>query len=169
MLFEAGLLDVGLLENQLRLFVVEAAAAGGWIHFAGKDEPRTEIFPGYLGSATTWVTFNQRSPTLFAAEIAEWSGKLLDKSVEIATPLVATTERASPRQLLESYFARFPDEKIKRLDLCWAAGQHYREWKRWIAGQVRDGSTADLAFRRILTSGKRPGEYKIKPRPPGWQ
>jgi len=81
----------------------------------------------------------------------------------------AIETKLGPKALRDSYLAGFPYEKIILLDLCWAAGQHYREWKRWIAGQVKDGSTADLSFRRILTSGKRPREYKTKPRPSGWQ
>jgi len=74
-----------------------------------------------------------------------------------------------PKALRDSYFANFPDEKIKLRDLCWAAGQHYREWKRWLAGKLKDGSTPDLAFRRILLSGKRPSEFNKKPRPHGWE
>jgi hypothetical protein len=86
---------------------------------------------------------------------------------EIAQP--ATNTRLDPKALRDSYLANFPEEKIKIRDLCWAAGQHYREWKRWLAGEMKDGSTADLAFRRVLTSGKRPDELAKKPRPHGWE
>jgi hypothetical protein len=71
--------------------------------------------------------------------------------------------------LRDAYLRNFPDEKIKIRDICWAAGQHYREWKRWLAGELKSGSTPDLAFRRILTSGKRPQEFNKKPRPNGWE
>jgi hypothetical protein len=74
-----------------------------------------------------------------------------------------------PKALRDSYLANFPDERIKIRDLCWAAGQHYREWKRWLAGELKDGSTPDLAFRRVLTSGKRPQELNKKPRPKAWE
>jgi hypothetical protein len=77
--------------------------------------------------------------------------------------------KPSHKALRDAYFAMFPDEKIKILDLCWAVGQHYREWKRWVNGEAKDGGTADLAFRRILTSGKRPSEFNRKPRPNNWQ
>lgn len=77
--------------------------------------------------------------------------------------------KIDPRLLRDSYLANFPDEKIKIRDLCWAAGQHYREWKRWLAGELKDGSTPDLAFRRVLMSGKRPKELSKKPRPNGWE
>jgi hypothetical protein len=77
--------------------------------------------------------------------------------------------------LRDAYFAAFP-EKIKVLDVCWAARQRYREWKRWLAGElkngsvpIKDGSTPDRAFRAILTSGKRPEEYRKEPRPIKWQ
>ncbi len=82
---------------------------------------------------------------------------------------VATNMRIDPKTLRDSYLAKFPDEKIIIRDLCWAAGQHYREWKRWLAGELKDGSTPDLAFRRILLSGKRPSEFNKKPRPDGWE
>jgi len=74
-----------------------------------------------------------------------------------------------PRALRDRYLANFPEEKIKIRDICWAAAQHYREWKRWLAGQLKDGSTPDLAFRRVLTSGKKPTELKKQPRPPKWE
>ncbi len=86
----------------------------------------------------------------------------------IPTSPVANS-RPDPKTLRDLYFANFPDEKIKIRDLCWAAGQHYREWKRWLAGKFKGGSTPDLAFRRILTSGKRPQELSKKPRPKGWE
>ncbi len=75
----------------------------------------------------------------------------------------------NPRALYQSYVQKFPDERILIRDVCWAAGQHYREWKRWLAGQLKKGSTPDLAFRRFLNSGKRPSEFKSKPRPNGWE
>src|SRR5579863_8030006 len=80
------------------------------------------------------------------------------------------TAKANQRQAIyESYLADFPDEKVKILDICWAVGQHYREWKRWIKNEWKEGSKADLAFRKILTSGKLPLEFNKKPRPPKWQ
>ncbi len=75
----------------------------------------------------------------------------------------------APKVLLKSYLANFPNEKIKIRDLCWGARQHYREWKRWLAGQLKNGSTPDLAFRRLLSSNKRPLEFNKKPRPKGWE
>jgi hypothetical protein len=74
----------------------------------------------------------------------------------------------SRKDLRDQYFRMFP-EKIIILDLCWAAKERYREWKRWIAGKVKDGSKPDRAFRGILTSGKRPSEYRAEIRPINWQ
>jgi len=76
-------------------------------------------------------------------------------------------KQASRKELREAYLAAFPEVKI--LDICWAADQRYREWKRWLKNEVKDGSMPDLAFRRVLMSGKRPQELKTRPRPAGWQ
>lgn len=82
---------------------------------------------------------------------------------------IAEPKLDDPKALRDSYLANFPDERIKIRDLCWAAGQHYREWKRWLAGELKNGSTPDLAFRRMLASGKRPLEFNKKQRPDGWE
>jgi DNA-binding Xre family transcriptional regulator len=76
-LLEAKLLTVGLLRNQLRLFVVEAAIAGGWYAVA-REEPLAELFLEYWGHPSAWEDFNGRLRNVFSAEIAEWSGKLLE-------------------------------------------------------------------------------------------
>lgn len=82
----------------------------------------------------------------------------------------ATSEHAERKKLAENYFAGF-QQKIMVLDLCWAADEHYREWKRWLQEKspIKNGSKPDLAFRAILQSGKRPIEYRRQERPPGWQ
>jgi len=76
-------------------------------------------------------------------------------------------ERASLR---DRYLASFP-ENIMILDVCWAAGQRYSAWKRWLRGPtvIKDGSPSDLAFRDLLLSGKRPGAYRKQQRPKGWK
>jgi hypothetical protein len=89
--------------------------------------------------------------------------------VQTDTAQAPSESRVDPKVLRDSYLANFPDERIKIRDLCWAAGQHYREWKRWLAGELKDGSTPDRAFRRVLTSGKRPLELNKKHRPKGWE
>jgi hypothetical protein len=79
--------------------------------------------------------------------------------------------RAERSALRDAYFSSFDGPKIKVLDLCWAAGQHYSEWKTWLRqnSPIRDGSVPDKAFRAILISGKRPEEYRRQPRPDGWK
>src|SRR5438876_1172333 len=90
--------------------------------------------------------------------------------VQLSRPTNRTAHAlASPKQLRDSYFAGLPGSKIKVLDVCYASGQHYSEWKRWLRGAIKVGSTADRAFRDILSSGKRPLEFKRKPRPIGWR
>jgi hypothetical protein len=71
--------------------------------------------------------------------------------------------------LRDSYLAAFPNTRIKFLDICWAARQHYSEWKRWLRKSVKDGSAPDIAFRSLLTSGELPSEYRKQPRPDGWK
>ena len=73
-------------------------------------------------------------------------------------------ERSVEREALrDAYMTAFPDIFI--LDICWAAKQHYREWMRWIAGKLKDGSKPDRSFRAVLASEKRPDEYRKEPRP----
>lgn len=83
------------------------------------------------------------------------------------------TQRQEPltrAKLRDFYFGQFAGERIVVLDLCWAAGQHYSEWKRWLRGPrvLKDGSAPDRAFRAILASRKRPSEYRKGKRPSGW-
>lgn len=68
-LFDARLLTVEFMKNELRLLIVESAAAGGWLYFA-TNEPLTEIFPGYLGHPSVWEHINETNLRLiFSAEI----------------------------------------------------------------------------------------------------
>lgn len=77
------------------------------------------------------------------------------------------TTIADPKALRDSYLTAFPDAKIR--DICWAAQQHYREWRRWLKGEIKGGLKPDRAFRRVLTSGKSPESLVKKPRPPKWE
>ena len=74
----------------------------------------------------------------------------------------------SPTKLRDEYLASF-GEKVIILDICWAAKQRYREWTRWIGGHLKSGSKPDMAFRAVLTSGRRPEEYRTEPRPKSWK
>ena len=71
------------------------------------------------------------------------------------------------QELKAAYIAQFKDVRI--LDICWAANQHYSEWKRWLRHAVKDGSAPDRAFRALLESCKTPQEYRKQPRPDGWK
>lgn len=90
--------------------------------------------------------------------------------------LNAAGAKRSRKAMSDRYFAAFP-EKISVLDVCWAAKQPYREWRRWInaelnenrdAIRIKDGSKPDRAFRAILQSRKRPEAHRKEPRPPKW-
>jgi len=87
----------------------------------------------------------------------------------VVRPPAKSTLLLSRTELANAYLAAHPG--VIKLDVCWAAGQHYSEWKRWLrgAGTLKDGSTPDQAFRALLESGKSPSEYKARPRPKGWK
>jgi hypothetical protein len=92
----------------------------------------------------------------------------LSPSVPHLASKVETTDKQSDRKVLRTfYFQHFPEAKV--LDVCWAAGQHYTEWKRWLRYAVKAGSAPDRAFRAVLTSGKAPQQYRKQCRPNGWR
>jgi hypothetical protein len=83
--------------------------------------------------------------------------------------LTPSGTKTEPKALRDYYFASFP-EKVMVLDVCLAAKQHYREWVRWIGGQLKDGSKPDRAFRAVLNSKLRPEQYRTdSTRPKGWK
>jgi hypothetical protein len=85
-------------------------------------------------------------------------------TVVIAAQGTDTQER---RALFDQYRAPLPH--FKMLDMCWAAQQHYSEWKRWLRGKLKNGSAPDRAFRALFQSKKLPSEYFKRPRPDGWK
>lgn len=74
-----------------------------------------------------------------------------------------TVEPSSRKALFDSYRLIIPGAGI--MDICWAAEQHYREWARWLKGELKDGSKPDRAFRHVLTSGKDPRKLRRGIRP----
>lgn len=112
--------------------------------------------------------------SVLESQALETEHRITLKQISLAPPQAIAakpTLRVTPKDrkgLRDSYFAQFP-EKIKIRDVCWAAKQHYREWTRWLAGELKDTSTAARAFHAILTSGKRPEEYRKEVRPPKWK
>ncbi|WP_158820016.1 hypothetical protein [Granulicella sp. S156] len=189
-LFDSGLLTKELLEGPVRLLILEAAMEGKWFdrysyeptELYAFDETnafvggRPDIFPGYPGPHIAWHTFTENTHSeffnmkIFEWGTAYWNSRLLDSKAanQEARPR-QSLEVLSPKALAAAYFANFPDERIIILDLCWSAGQHYREWKRWLAGTLKAGATADLAFRRTLGTMKRPHEIRNQPRPKGYE
>jgi hypothetical protein len=85
----------------------------------------------------------------------------------IPIPAVTIAQPENRKELVVAYRAAFPEAGI--MDICWAAKQHYREWSRWLKDQLKDDSRPDRAFRRVLSSGKRPQEMRREPRPKGWK
>lgn len=79
----------------------------------------------------------------------------------------AETIPSTPQDLHRKYKTEFPEVKI--LDICWAARQTYREWKRWMSGTAVPGHTPDLSFRKILTGGKHTKEWRSEVRLKSWR
>lgn len=111
-------------------------------------------------------------PRNYSDELYEWFTNLLMETtyahLNPPKPKIKPPQKVNRKKLKDDYLSKF-DEPIKILDICWAAGQHYREWKRWLKMELKDGSTPDIAFRRILADDKKPSELEKKPRPKGWQ
>jgi hypothetical protein len=116
-----------------------------------EDETKTMI-----KTSMAWVKLQ--------TELAEIHKATLTQTLSRSEAKLNSTDR---KELVRSYRVAFPENKI--LDICWAAAQHYSEWKRWLRNAVKDGSAPDHAFRSILTSGKSPAEYRKQPRPDGWK
>jgi hypothetical protein len=183
-LFDAEILTVKMLAEEILLLVLESAIAGGWwwpYWWTIQNKTRVEIFPHHFGHPDAWEFLIKERSTLFAADVAEWHGKLLEVEAQENKPPrvdpshVEQTEPQSEEEgklgrtvIYDSYFSVFPD--AGKLNACWAAGQHYSELKRWLRGPtvLKDGSAPDLAFRKLFTSGKPPREYRKQPRPKGW-
>jgi hypothetical protein len=108
-------------------------------------------------------------PRQFMTQVGHAVLTYVDQRLAADGKIKIAPQPTSRKKLRDEYFAYFPDERIIIRDVCWAVKQRYREWKRWKDGELPDGSTADLAFRRILTSKQRPREFNLKPRPKGWE
>ena len=90
---------------------------------------------------------------------------LIQQTVDKVKP--SPNINANRAELRKTYELQHPGVMV--LDICWAASQHYSEWKRWLRNAVKDGSAPDRAFRALLESGKSPREYRKAPRPDGWK
>lgn len=84
-----------------------------------------------------------------------------------AQKLMPEATKENRKALRDAYLSRFPEAFI--VDICWAAKQHQREWRRWIRGEAKDGSRPDRCFRAVLSSKKRPGDYRTEARPKDWK
>ena len=116
----------------------------------------------------TAIPHELRVPGVYVSELDRASRAAIRHSLESTRKARAFTTAQTPKELKTAYLAAFP-EKIKILDICWAAAQRYSEWKRWLRGALKEGSLPDRSFRAILSSGKKPIEYRSAPRPHGWK
>jgi hypothetical protein len=110
-----------------------------------------------LGNHYAWKAQSKPAPAPAKTEVPEVP------HLNIETQPALTDRQA----LRDSYRATFPDAGI--MDICWAAKQHYREWARWLKGELKDGSKPDRAFRHVLLSGKAPSELRRETRPKNWK
>jgi hypothetical protein len=91
-----------------------------------------------------------------------------DKPDSATVPRDAVTQLASVRKSMrDTYRAAFPSAGI--LDICWSAEQHYREWARWLKGELKNDSKPGRAFRKVLTGGQDARTIRKLQRPKGWK
>lgn len=151
---------VEVFEIQLRHYESLQSYKQEWVHEIARG-----TIEAVLGLVPTFV-----NREMFRSEVTRtlqehWS----QRQQKTNSVVQEKAKRADRKKLRDVYFTHFQSEPIKILDVCWAAGQHYREWKRWLNYELKDGSTPDLAFRKILTSFKKPRDFNKKPRPAKWQ
>jgi hypothetical protein len=151
---------VEVFDAQLRHYESLQSYRQEWVHEIARATIET-----VLGLVPTFVNKEAFRSEVTRTLQEHWSQRQ-QKAISIAQE---KEQRADRKKLRDAYFAHFQSEPIKILDICWAVGQHYREWKRWLNYELKDGSTPDLAFRKILTSAQRPQEFNKKPRPAKWQ
>jgi len=140
-LFESNLLTVVLLTDELREFVIQSAASGGWLN----------------------LEYHERvARTLFVAEIAEWSGKLLEREARLPTskktltakPLPAEIERR--RKLLEEYKEATGVPSNRKIYAAENCPIHKAEFHEWLKGELPKQSKTTAGFEEFLRNKKRP-------------
>jgi hypothetical protein len=164
-LFDARLLTLGILNSELRLFVLESAIAGEWWH--AQNDTREEIFPGHLGHRDEWNQLCEHRPGLFAAEISEWHSRLLQAEVEqndhsIPDQREPTTPEAQTKESCaharRSSVDRFLSEcnkhskmRIRRRHIWLAVGHSKgRQFEHWQACDEEATESDDTNFPRVL-------------------
>jgi hypothetical protein len=143
---------------------IETGAAGTLeYHGITKDEMCQTVseFLQEAAQSYLWQRTQSQDQTATPAPLGEAAPEAppTPEVQEIDNPMQSNERLA----LRDSYRASFPDVKIQ--DICWAAEQTYREWRRWINGEAKDGLKPDRAFRHVLTSNKKPEEIRRQPRP----
>ena len=113
--FDAGLLSEKLLEQDIPLFVCEAAIAGGWWTFA--SETRQAMFPTNLGRYWVWLDESRNWNLLFAGEAAAWKAQLLDPPIRASDPAAqsGTTARGFSEPVARRRVARMSRHPIPGL------------------------------------------------------
>jgi hypothetical protein len=140
-LFEANLLTVAFMENELREFVIDSAASGRWLN---RD-------------------YHERvAQTLFTAEIAEWGGKLLEREAQLPTskktpatkPVPAEIERR--KNLLEEYKRDTGVASNRKIYTAENCPIHKAEFHEWLKGELAKQSKTTSRFEEFLRNKRRP-------------
>jgi hypothetical protein len=158
------------------------------------DWPKNVAYDGFIQFLHTltchdaeqnkWIGWSTTSDRIHKLEVEiqgskEWTGWMdrltataakapISDKIEPKPKPTKKNMRTERKEIRESYFSKFP-EKIFVLDVCWAARQRYREFTRWIGGELKDGSKADRAFRAVLLGDKRPEQIRPEIRQKDWK
>src|ERR1035438_8269143 len=139
--------------------------AHGIDHYAMVNELRNVLWE--CGNAYRWKVPNS-DVSAQAIKSAQAALELLTGQPAPATSASTTEQKPSERKaILDAYRAACSRRGI--MDICWAAEQHYREWTRWLKGELKDGSKPDRAFRHVLTSNRDAREIRKVTRPKNWK
>jgi len=151
---------VQVLKAQLAYYESLATFHEDWISKLQEDAIESAV--GMVPGGYDDELYDYFRNVLWDTTYADLNPPLTDKKEESPKH-----EPLTRKEIRDAYLHAFPYTKI--LDICWAAGQHYSEWKRWLRNAVKDGSAPDRAFRTLLSSSKEPTEYRKQPRPKGWK
>jgi hypothetical protein len=102
---------------------------------------RGALILGYHGLTTAGVEAELR--TTLAELCDQYEHAIAPGQSKVAVVGFAPSEEIKPTEsstslsrtdLANSYLAAYPG--VRKLDICWAAGQRYTEWKRWLRGAM---------------------------------
>jgi hypothetical protein len=159
--------EIEEMERELRRINLELAAYGDVFRppGVGARDSRAEA-PEDVRQQIALLEAKRARLTALRSDMA--SQEVLGTKLIAKSKGIPELDKEIRKALHDSYLSRFPG-KIYILDICWAARQRHREWRRWLNGKLKDGCKPDKDFRAILESNKRPEEHRKEPRPKEWK